>query len=56
MAGGSVFFCAWEALDVNRSVLGRFEESEARRKITLKTLSCVGKMLGCWVVYGIVCR
>ena len=43
-----------DVLGIHRSVLGRLEESEARRTITLKALDRVAKVLGCRVVYGIV--
>lgn len=43
-----------DKLDMNRSVLGRLEESEARRTITLESLDRVAGAMGCRVVYGIV--
>ena len=43
-----------DALGMHRSVLGRLEESEARRTITLKALDRVAGAMGCRVVYGIV--
>jgi hypothetical protein len=43
-----------DALNVNRSVLGRLEQSEARRTISLKALDRAAAAMGCKVVYGIV--
>jgi transcriptional regulator with XRE-family HTH domain len=43
-----------DALNVNRSVLGRMEQSEARRTISLKSLDRAAAAMGCKVVYGIV--
>jgi transcriptional regulator with XRE-family HTH domain len=43
-----------DALNVNRSVLARLEQSEARRTISLKALDRAAGAMGCKVVYGIV--
>ena len=43
-----------DALKVNRSVLGRLEQREERRTISLKALDRAAAALGCKVVYGIV--
>ncbi len=43
-------------LDVNRSVIFRLEESEARQTISLKALEKIAGTMGCTLVYAIVPR